>query len=34
MPALREGEIGEAWGNAFRENKTLVHFDLSFNKFP
>ena len=26
------GDIGKRWGRALRENKVLVHLDLSFNK--
>jgi len=30
---MKEGEIGAAWGTAFKENKTLIHLDLSYNQF-
>ena len=30
---MKEGEIGTAWGTAFKENKTLIHLDLSYNQF-
>ena len=29
---MKDGDIGEHWGKALRENKFLVHLDLSFNK--
>ena len=29
---MKDGDIGRAWGRALRENKTLAHLDLSFNK--
>jgi len=31
--SMKVGDIGRAWGLAFVNNKTLVHLDLSFNKF-
>ena len=29
---MQDGDIGKAWGSAVRENKTLIHLDLSFNR--
>jgi len=29
---MSKGLIGKTWGKALKENKTLVHLDLSFNK--
>ena len=29
---MKECEIGTAWGTAFKENKTLIHLDLSYNQ--
>ena len=31
--AVKKGEIGRAWGQMLSANKTLVHLDLSFNRF-
>ena len=28
---MSKGLIGKTWGKALRENKCLVHLDLSFN---
>ena len=30
---MKVGDIGKAWGEAFKENETLIHIDISFNKF-
>ena len=32
-PPMRKGDIGKAWGHMLSANKTLVHLDLSFNRF-
>ena len=33
VSSMKVGDIGRAWGLAFINNKSLVHLDLSFNKF-
>ena len=30
---VAEGFIGKLWGHALRTNTSLVHLDLSYNKF-
>lgn len=33
IKGMSAGDVGKAWGMCFLENKSLVHVDLSFNKF-
>jgi hypothetical protein len=30
---MSPGDIGRAWGMCFLDNRTLIHVDMSFNKF-
>jgi len=33
IKVMQQGDVGKAWGTAFVDNKTLVHLDMSQNRF-